>query len=136
MTGMGAMREFAWPRLWLGIWWFGWALCVVLSLIAPMQVAVDIENSDKLGHFLAYGLLSVWAVLIFERRQAQAWAALSLVLLGVAMELAQGAFTVDRQMDPIDAVADSLGVVLGLLLNLTPMRTCLQIVERRWQRKN
>ena len=129
----GALREFTWPRLWLGIWALGWVLCIALSLLAPVQIDVAIENSDKIGHFLAYGTLSAWAVLIFARRKSQAWAALALALLGGLLELAQGAFTQDRLMDPMDAVANALGVLLGQCLAMTPMQTWLQRVERRFR---
>lgn len=129
---VAAMRDFSRPRLWLGIWVFGWLLCVVLSLIPPLHIGVAIEDSDKIGHFLAYTTLSTWAVMIFERRGSWAWAALALVLLGVCMELAQGAFTDNRLMDTRDAVANTLGVLSGLCVGLTPMRTLLQYIERRW----
>ena len=127
-----ALRDFSRPRLWLGIWLFGWALCIVLSLVSPLQVGVSIDNSDKIGHFLAYVTLSAWAVMIFERRKHWAWAALALVLLGITMELAQGALTDNRLMDPLDAVANGLGVLAGLCVGLTPVRVLLLRVERRW----
>ena len=123
-----ALRDFNRPRVWLGVWLFGWALCIVLSLIQPPQVGIDVPDSDKIGHFLAYGLLSAWSVLIFARPRSHWLAALSLVLLGVAMELAQGAFTSDRMMDVNDALADALGVALGQLLLRGRARTLLQ----RW----
>ena len=44
-----ALRDFNRPRLWLGLWLFGWLLCIVLSLIQPPQVGID-------------GQLSNWAV--------------------------------------------------------------------------
>lgn len=129
---MAAMRGFNRPRLWLGIWLLGWVLCITLSLIAPLNVGVAIDNSDKIGHFLAYATLSAWAVMIFERRRTCLWAALALVLLGIAMELAQGAFTENRQMDVRDAVANALGVLLGLCIGLTPMRGFLLRLEGRF----
>lgn len=132
VTMRAALRDFSRPRLWLGIWLFGWALCIVLSLVPPLHIGVDIDDSDKIGHFLAYATLSAWAVLIFERRRSWAWAALALVALGFAMELAQGALTDNRLMDTRDAVANALGVLAGLCVGLTPMRTLLQFVERRW----
>ena len=32
------MRQFIKPGLWLGIWIFGWLLCMVLSVITPPDV--------------------------------------------------------------------------------------------------
>ena len=123
-----ALREFKRPGLWLGIWLFGWLLCVILSLIHPPQVGVDLPEGDKLGHFLAYGLLSAWAVWIFASRRNHWKAALSLVLLGILMELAQGTLTSDRMMDGRDIVADALGVLFGQLFVLGRAPNLLQ----RW----
>lgn len=128
------MRQFRWPALWLGAWIAGWLLCIVLSLIHPPQLDVPLPESDKIGHLFAYAALSAWAVLIFDTRRARICAALSLVALGIALELAQGAFTSDRMMDGLDALADALGVLAGQCLALSPARTWLQRWERRWSR--
>ncbi len=128
------MREFRWPALWLGAWIAGWLLCIVLSLIHPPQIDVALPEGDKIGHLLAYAALSAWAVLIFDTRRARTRAALSLVALGIALELAQGAFTSDRMMDVLDALADALGVLAGQCLVLVPARTWLQRWERRLSR--
>lgn len=126
-----ALRDFRRPGLWLGIWLFGWALCIVLSLIHPPQVGIDVPAGDKIGHFLAYALLSAWSVLIFEQPRSHLLSALSLVLLGIAMELAQGAFTSDRLMDVDDGIADALGVLIGQLLLPGRARLLLQSWDSR-----
>jgi VanZ family protein len=126
-----AVRDFERPRLWLAVWLFGWLLCVVLSLGHPPQIGLEVPEGDKVEHFLAYGLLSVWAVWLFATRRAHWQAALALVLLGVAMEFAQGAFTSDRMMDPRDALADALGVGVGQLLALGRG----QLLLLRWDRR-
>ena len=125
------LRAFERPRLWLGIWIFGWGLCIVLSLISPPQIGVDIPDSDKLGHVLAYAVLSAWAVAIFARRRAHWRAALALLALGIALEFAQGWLTDDRMMDARDAIADAIGIVLGQLLALSSWQTLLQRAESR-----
>ena len=131
---VAAMRDFRRPRLWLGIWAFGWLLCVVLSLIHPPQLGVDVPDSDKIGHFLAYALLSAWSVWIFTSRRSHLLSAIALVLLGIAMEIAQGALTDDRMMDVRDAWADAIGVLIGQLFGLGPARSLLQRFEARWLR--
>jgi VanZ family protein len=127
-----AVRDFHKPRLWLGIWALGWALAIVLSLIPPPPMHVDVPASDKLGHLLAYAALSAWAVMVFATRRAWLLAALALVALGVGMEFAQGALTVSRLRDPRDAVANTLGVILGLGVVHTRMQGWLQALDRRW----
>lgn len=126
------MRAFLRPRLWLGLWAFGWLLCVVLSLIHPVPLGVDVPDGDKIEHFLAYGALSWWSVNLFESVRARALAAASLIALGVAMELAQGAFTSDRMMDARDALANALGILAAQWLVLTPSRRWLQRADAAW----
>ncbi len=46
---------------------------------------------------------------------------MGLVLLGIGIEVAQGMFTVDRLPDVADALANTMGVVLGMLMRLTPL---------------
>lgn len=124
-----ALRDFRYPRLWLGVWLFGWALCIALSLLHPPEFDIDVADSDKIGHFLAYATLSAWAVLIFARGRAHWLAALALVLLGIGMELAQGAFTSDRLMDARDAIANTLGVLFGQAIAATKLRVLLQRID-------
>ena len=88
----------------------------------------DLRDGDKIGHFVAYALLSAWSVLIFAKPSSHWKSALSLVLLGIAMELAQGVLTSDRFMDTKDALANTLGVIFGQLLALSRAQTLLQ----RW----
>ena len=125
-----SLRPFARPRLWLGVWVFGWALCIALSLLPP--IALDgPPDSDKLGHFLAYFILSAWAMSIFQTRGAQGLAALSLVLLGLAIEWGQAHLTLTRQGDLRDALANTLGIAAGFALAFTPAARLLQRVDHK-----
>ncbi len=127
------LRPFARPRLWLGVWVFGWALCIALSLLPPVPLDGP-PDSDKIGHFLAYFTLSAWAVSIFRTRRAQVLAALSLVALGLAIEWAQANLTVTRQGDLRDALANSLGIALGFALSFTPLAQWLERFDRKYFR--
>ena len=128
---MSALRTFRRPRLWLGVWGLGWLLCVVLSLIHPPSLDVDVPDGDKIGHFLAYGVLSAWAAWLYATARARWLACLGLVALGVAMEIAQGVFTSDRMMDGRDAWADAFGVLVGQLAAWGPLQTALQRLDAR-----
>lgn len=125
------MRSFAKPKLWLGIWLLGWLLCVVLSLITPPDVSLDVDNSDKIGHFLAYGTLSAWSVMIFRNKSNWWKSAVALICLGIAMEFAQGYLTSTRMMDWQDALANTMGVGLGLCVGLAPMQGFLLVLDRK-----
>ncbi len=125
------LRTFRRPGAWVALWAIGWALCVGLSLMHPPDLGIDVPDGDKVGHFLAYGLLAAWAVWLFPGTRAQAVSALGLVALGVALEFAQGAWTVDRMMDWHDAVADAIGVLAGLALARSRAPGLLQWVDAR-----
>ena len=79
------------------------------------------DGIDKLEHLAGYALLSGWSVLLFERRDARLRAMLATIAFGVAVEVAQGLFTATREPDVLDAVANSIGALLGQLLALTPL---------------
>jgi VanZ family protein len=128
------MRDFNKPKLWLGLWIFGWLLCIVLSLGPPPPIPASVPEGDKFGHALAYGLLSAWAVMIFSTPRAWLRSAAALLALGIAIEFAQGAWTTNRTADPYDALADAIGILLGLGVALTPARGLLLRLDHRWLR--
>ena len=125
------MRTFVKPGFWLGIWIFGLLLCVLLSVITPPNISLDVSNSDKIGHFLAYGTLSAWAVMLFRQKRTWILNAVALIFLGIAMEFAQGYLTTTRMMDWHDALANTIGVGLGLCVSLLPMQVWLQRIDRK-----
>lgn len=129
---IGPLRAFARPRLWLGLWILGWALAITLSLLRPPPVGIDLPEGDKVGHLLAYATLSAWAVMLFATRRAWALAAVALIALGIGLEFAQGALTDYRLADPRDAIANTLGVLLGLTALLGRAPFSLQALDRRW----
>lgn len=108
-----------WRGAWLAVWVFGWGLCLVLSLGPPVPgVAPLFPHADKLNHAVAYAALAWWAMGCFASTTGRRRALLALLVLGAAMEWAQGAFTVDRQRDGLDLVANAVGVGLGTALGL------------------
>ncbi|NYF36464.1 VanZ family protein [Stenotrophomonas sp. JAI102] len=118
------MKPLRWPRFWLALWWLAVLGTLVVCLIPPPSIPLP-ENSDKVEHFLAYFLLAASAVQIYRRRAALVWAAVGLVALGIGIEFAQGALTVNRLADPMDALANSVGVLAGMAIVFTPLRDLL-----------
>ena len=117
-------------RLWLAWWCVAIVAVVVASLLPASDLPLLPPGSDKFEHFLAYGALAAAAVQLFTR-PAAVRATLALIVLGVAVEFAQAAFTSSRMMDPVDALADALGALLGLATVLTPWRDMLLRFDRR-----
>ncbi len=99
-------------------------LTILLSLVPMPKPPVHIEHSDKLEHFLTYFGLAAWYAQLVAHRQAMAWRAAGLALLGAGIEIAQG-YTSWRQPDWWDLGANLLGVAAGSLVYATPLRNVL-----------
>ncbi len=126
------LRDFRHPALWLGIWLLLVGAVAATSLMSAGDLPPPpFDGVDKVEHFLAYLVLSAWAVMLFAQRRAQAVAAAALIGLGVGLEFAQGAFTATRQADSADALANALGVLAGLMLAPTPLARALQWLDGR-----
>lgn len=110
--------------LWLALWAIAVLTVVVVCLIPPPPITLP-ENSDKGEHFLAYFILAGSAVQLFRRGRPLLWVGLGLVLMGIGIEFAQGALTSNRSADPMDAVANTIGVLVGLGTALSPLRDLL-----------
>lgn len=112
---LGAMQPLRHRRLWLGVWLAMIALVIVVSLIPPPPMpAVAFDGIDKVEHVLGYFALSAMATALFAGMRRRARIAAGLVALGIGLEIAQGQLTVTRMPDVLDAVANTVGVVLGL----------------------
>ncbi|WP_342316272.1 VanZ family protein [Lysobacter sp. FW306-1B-D06B] len=128
----GVLRDFRWPVLWVAIWLAMIAVVVATSLLSADDLPPSpFDGFDKVEHFTAYLVLSVYAGMLFAQRRAQSVAAVALIALGVGLEFAQGALTVSRMADSADALANSLGVLAGLMLAPTPVSQLLLWVENR-----
>jgi len=106
-------------NVWEGIGWFGLALLLFLSL-TPQQPDIPGDHGDKIGHVLAYAMLTYWWSQIILTARRRLWLAVQFVALGLAIECLQG-WTGWRTFDYFDMLADIVGVVFGWILAiLTP----------------
>ncbi|WP_314405373.1 VanZ family protein [Stenotrophomonas rhizophila] len=124
MSATGLLKPLRFARFWLALWWMAIAATIAACLVRLPPMALP-DNSDKVEHFLAYFVLAGSAVQIYRTRAALAWAGVGLVGLGIGIEVAQGALTATRMADPMDVLANSIGVVAGLSLMFTPLRDLL-----------
>ncbi|MCP4698130.1 MAG: VanZ family protein [Gammaproteobacteria bacterium] len=122
------MIPLRYSRLWLSIGCLLTGLVVYLSLTSnPPDMAVP--GGDKLGHFLAYGTLMGWFVLLFPR-PIYPRLALFFILMGVSLEVLQGMGGY-RSFEYLDMLANTGGVLLGWsLIGLTPLALTLVVFER------
>ena len=112
------------PHLWLGLWLLALAVVCVASLTPPPPMDIP-KHGDKVEHLLAYAVLAAAAVQVFRPGRALWIAGIGLVLMGVGLEIAQGALTRTRMADPADALANTAGVLLGMASAATGLRDLL-----------
>lgn len=73
----------------------------------------DLPTNDKVGHFLAYTILSIHLLLLSKTKQGNILAILFSVFYGLLMEFFQG-FVPERERSVLDAIANSFGVLVGV----------------------
>ena len=95
----------------LALGW-GWAATIVWLSLTPNPPTIDLEQGDKLGHFLGYGLLMFWFCQLYAAPRTRLAYAISFAALGVGLELLQRNLGF-RSYEPFDMAANALGVALG-----------------------
>ena len=100
------------------LWGFGWVLVAValaVCLVPGQELPTSFEFNDKASHLVGHGALALYFAGLVPRRSW--WKVfISLLLFGVAIEIAQYFMHVGRDGDPRDVLANSSGVLLGLAL--------------------
>ena len=125
-----SFKPFRRPWLWAVLWMLGIALVVVASLVPPKDLP-PVQVNDKIEHLLAYALLSAGAVQLFARRLSWGFVCVLLVLMGIGIEYLQGQMALGRMLDRNDALANTIGVLVGLATAFTPLRDALLRLDRR-----
>ncbi len=100
------------PILAGGFWLLSIGAVCYLSLIPEVEAPVEFTHADKLGHALAYYWLAILPFVWSERKTALV-CALSMVLLGIVLEFAQG-FIGGRDPSLWDIIANTVGIAYGV----------------------
>jgi VanZ family protein len=104
---------------WLLTLWFVTIAAVVVGSLLPGSVmgrlGSIVSRYDKVQHFLAYTAVALWPNLILENESERRISALAMVLLGVALEVAQ-LFVPGRAFEFGDMLADAAGATIGWVL--------------------
>jgi VanZ family protein len=98
-------------RAGLALGW-AWAAAIVFLSLTPSPPDPGFEGGDKLGHFFTYAVMMYWFSQFYFHSTRLLYA-LGFAVMGVALELAQGAAGY-RSLELADMAANALGVLCGL----------------------
>lgn len=99
----------------------------VFSLINTSDLPkVEISNSDKIAHAMAYGLLClIWyfVLKLYKFSKPLLISFCSAIIYGIIIEVLQGSFTTVRTSDSYDILANCIGVVFISIIILIRNKT-------------
>ena len=88
-----------------------------LSLIKVPKSDINISNIDKLYHSFAYFVLTIsWLISFRKNSKNKYLVVISCIIFGIIIEVIQSTLTNYRTGDLLDVLANSLGVILALLI--------------------
>lgn len=99
------------------------AICYTLGLAVLSLVTIGLPKlgtnyDDKIFHTLAYGLLAlIWYFTLYKLKIAKPIfiAALASIIYGIIIEALQGLLATGRNLDMLDVLANSIGVIIVVL---------------------
>jgi len=105
-------------KLLLALWVLLMVAVVVGSLlpesVSPMAALDRLGASDFVLHSVAYMALAFLPALLIRPRRRGQYAAAAMFVLGLALEIAQGAAP-GREFELVDLAANALGVAAGIV---------------------
>jgi hypothetical protein len=114
-------------KIWVGLGWMLLGL-VCLGSLLPASTVRMLDN-DKLSHFGSYFVLMVWFAGLYGKPRNYIAIAAILVTLGAGLDLLQG-LTATRHFEALDVLANSAGVLVGLIAALVLLGGWCRTVER------
>ena len=98
----------------------GWllVLTVVLLSLIPISAAMpDIQNSDKVGHFIAYFSIMIWFAWLYQKPWVRNLYAICFIFMGGILEFLQS-LTSYRSLDIDDFHMNTIGVIVGFVASV------------------
>ncbi len=122
---------------WKAAVWF--IIVIILSILSSDKlpdVQMNFEHTDKIAHFIMYFIFSYFILEghLQSRKGSKRTAILIAFLLpfavGFATEMMQQSLTLTREGDPYDFFANTLGILIGILLFRYIYRFQLLIISK------
>jgi hypothetical protein len=101
---------------------------VFFSLWPEPLRPLDLEQSDKVTHLIAYMILMLWFANIYSQTSLRLSLGLGFFAMGVGLELLQGK-SGHRTFSYADMLANGLGIILALYLARTRLAKILMHVD-------
>jgi VanZ family protein len=107
-------------------------VCVVVGIIylslMPPDGPVKVTVNDKIGHFIAYSVLTINAGLLVSSKK---WIGVGVLafLLSTLLEFLQH-YVPGRHTDYRDLIANGTGVVIGLVVLVTLSKQLLHLLRK------
>ena len=98
----------------------GWLMIitVVILSLAPINSAIpNVQNGDKVGHFIAYFTLMTWFSWLYPKPLVRNLYAIGFIILGGTMEILQS-MTAYRMGDIEDFHVNTIGVIAGFIFSV------------------
>lgn len=127
------MTDLRYHRLWqrLGVFMVIVVFGVAFVPNPPVLLSDYINWGDKIEHVLTFIFLMLWFCQLHRGHRPRLIIAAALVVFGLLIEILQGALTATRTADPVDLMADSVGVLVGWGLARAGFDGVLARVEAR-----
>ena len=110
------MISINWKRFFRITWILIVTGIIILSLLPPANMNYQLYGNDKIGHHFAYAILSLNSMLVFQRWPK--WLLIfTMIGFGIFLEFGQ-ALIPGREPSIYDALANTSGVMLGIIINL------------------
>ena len=91
-----------------------------LSLVKVSVSTIDVNNFDKVYHIIAYFVLGLFWLLSFpvsiKENKVKVIIALCCIIYGIVIEVLQVTFTTYRTASILDMLANTVGVIVALLI--------------------
>ena len=109
-------------NIYKGLLWVALITILLLSLLPLSSPMLELFSwQDKVHHFVAHGALCFLAIRSYGDSHSIWTIGFSLVAFGLGLEIAQS-ITGYRFGDPLDVVANSLGIVIVATMHLVQQR--------------
>jgi len=117
--------------LWLTISWLWLSVIILLSLITlPQSVEVSIPHIDKIEHAMSYFVLMFLFGQCYIQKKTRLIYAVAFICMGIILEYLQS-LTATRQFEYADMLANSSGVLLGILLSDSYLRNVIIFIDKK-----